>query len=140
MDLEKAVEFARTRTKSVLVTQSANGRPQLSNVMHHVSDDGVVRISITSSRVKYQNLVREPWAALHVTSEDFWSWVVLEGDVSLTPVAAAPDDATVEELVELYRGLSGEHQNWDDYRASMVKDGRVVVRVAPIRGYGQLQG
>ncbi len=140
MDLEKAVEFARTRTKSVLVTQSANGRPQLSNVMHHVSDDGVVRISITSSRVKYQNLVREPWAALHVTSEDFWSWVVLEGDVSLTPVAAAPDDATVEELVELYRGLSGEHQDWDDYRASMVKDGRVVVRVAPIRGYGQLQG
>ncbi len=140
MDLEKAVEFARTRTKSVLVTQSTNGRPQLSNVMHHVSDDGVVRISITSSRVKYQNLVREPWAALHVTSEDFWSWVVLEGDVSLTPVAAAPDDATVEELVELYRGLSGEHQNWDDYRASMVKDGRVVVRIAPIRGYGQLQG
>lgn len=140
MDLEKAVEFARTRTKSVLVTQSANGRPQLSNVMHHVSDDGVVRISITSSRVKYQNLVREPWAALHVTSEDFWSWVVLEGDVSLTPVAAAPDDATVEELVELYRGLSGEHQDWDDYRASMVKDGRVVVRIAPIRGYGQLQG
>lgn len=140
MDLEKAVDFARTRTKSVLVTQSANGRPQLSNVMHHVSDAGVVRISITSSRVKYQNLVREPWAALHVTSEDFWSWVVLEGDVSLTPVAAAPDDATVEELVELYRGLSGEHQNWDDYRASMVKDGRVVVRIAPIRGYGQLQG
>lgn len=140
MDLEKAVDFARTRTKSVLVTQSANGRPQLSNVMHHVSDTGVVRISITSSRVKYQNLVREPWAALHVTSEDFWSWAVLEGDVSMTPVAAAPDDATVEELVELYRGLSGEHQDWDDYRASMVKDGRVVVRIAPIRGYGQLQG
>ncbi|MGI9156579.1 MAG: PPOX class F420-dependent oxidoreductase [Marmoricola sp.] len=139
MDLDTGVELARTRTKSVLVTQGRNGRPQLSNVMHHVGQDGVVRISITSSRVKYQNLVREPWAALHVTSDDFWSWVVLEGDVVLTPVAKAPDDATVEELVALYRGLAGEHPDWVDYRASMVAEGRVVVRLTPGRAYGQLQ-
>ncbi|MEP6814108.1 MAG: PPOX class F420-dependent oxidoreductase [Marmoricola sp.] len=139
MDLQSAVEFARTRAKSVLVTQGKNGRPQLSNVMHHVGTDGVVRISITTSRVKYQNLVREPWAALHVTSDDFWSWVVIEGDVEVTPVATDPDDATVEELVQLYRDQAGEHPSWNDYRASMVADGRVVVRITPGRAYGQLQ-
>ncbi|MCW2758039.1 MAG: putative pyridoxine/pyridoxamine 5-phosphate oxidase, partial [Nocardioidaceae bacterium] len=101
-------------------------------------DDGVVRVSITTTRAKYANLVREPWAALHVTSDDFWSWVVVEGDVTLTPVATAPDDATVEELVALYRGIAGEHPDWDEYRAVQVQEGRVVVRLTPNRAYGQL--
>ncbi len=70
MDLHGGVDFARTRSKSVLVTLRENGHPQLSNVMHHVGPAGVVRISITSSRVKYQNLVREPWAALQVHAQE----------------------------------------------------------------------
>ncbi|MCU1372734.1 MAG: putative F420-dependent enzyme, partial [Actinomycetia bacterium] len=117
-----------------------DGRPQLSNVLHHVFDDGVIRISITADRAKYHNLKREPWAALHVTREDFFAYAVLEADAELAPVAAAPDDATVEELVELYRGLMGEHDDWDDYRRSMVADRRTVVRLRPTRAYGMLPG
>ncbi len=114
MELTTAIDFARAQRQSVLTTIKRDGRPQLSNVIHHVDADGVVRVSITANRAKYANLQREPWAALHVTQQDFWAYVVLEGAVELAPVAAADDDPTVAELVELYRHLAGEHPDWDD--------------------------
>ncbi len=138
MDLDDALDFSRSTRQSVLVTLRRDGRPQLSNVLHHTFDDGVIRISITADRAKYHNLAREPWAALHVTREDFFAYAVLEGEAELSPVAAAGDDDTVEELVTLYRALMGEHDDWDDYRATMVRDRRVVVRLRPTRAYGML--
>jgi len=79
---------------------------------------------------------RRPWAALHVASEDFWAYAVLEGEVELSAPAAQPDDATVEELVDYYRSLSGEHDDWPAYRRAMVAEHRVVVRLHPQRAYG----
>lgn len=140
MELDDALAFARDHTRSVLVTIRGNGRPQLSNVMHHVSDDGLVRISITADRAKYKNLSREPWASLHVTREDFYAYVVLEADVELSAVAEATDDAAVDELVALYQGMAGEHDDWDAYRKAMVEDRRLVVRLRPTRAYGMLPG
>jgi PPOX class probable F420-dependent enzyme len=140
MELDDALDFARKSRRSVLVTIRGNGRPQLSNVLHHVFDDGLIRISITADRAKYTNLVRDPWAALHVTRDDFFAYAVLEGEVELSPVAAAPDDATVDELVEHYRAAMGEHEDWDAFRAAMVADRRVMVRFRPTRAYGMLGG
>ncbi|MBF6173641.1 PPOX class F420-dependent oxidoreductase [Nocardia blacklockiae] len=138
MELGKALDFARAHRRSVLTTIRGNGRPQQSNVLHLVGPDGVVRISITADRAKYANLRREPWAALHITSDDFWSYAVLEGDAQLTPVAADPHDATVDDLVDYYREASGEHPDWDDYRRAMVTERRVLVRITPARAYGML--
>jgi len=135
VELSDALDFARANRWSVLTTIRRNGLPQLSNVSHWVSDDHVIRISITADRAKYHNLRRRPWAALHVTQPDFRAYAVLEGDVELSPVAARPDDETVEELIAYYRALSGEHENWDDYRAAMVTDRRAVVRLTPVRAY-----
>jgi PPOX class probable F420-dependent enzyme len=138
MELSSAIDFARVNTHSVLVTIRGNGRPQLSNILHHVHDDGIIRVSITADRAKYKNLVREPWAALHITQADFWAYAVLEGEVELTPVATRTDDATVDELVEYYKAAVGEHENWDEYRESMVADRRVIVRFRPGRAYGMI--
>ena len=138
MELSSAIDFARVNTHSVLVTIRGNGRPQMSNILHHVYDDGIIRVSITADRAKYKNLVREPWAALHITQPDFWAYAVLEGDVELTPVATRTDDATVDELVEYYKAAVGEHENWDEYRQSMVADRRVIVRFRPNRAYGMI--
>ena len=138
MELADAVDFARTTRHGVLVTTRGNGRPQLSNISFGVGEDGVIRISITADRAKYRNLIREPWAALHVTSSEFTAYAVIEGDVTLSEVAAEPDDAAVDELVAAYRVIAGEHPDWDDYRAAMVRDKRVVVRIAPTRAYGML--
>jgi PPOX class probable F420-dependent enzyme len=134
--LEDAIAFARTTRQSVLTTIRRNGRPQLSNVVHTVSEEGIVRISITADRAKYHNLVRDPWAALYVTSANFFAYAVLECDAAVTPVAARADDATVDELVTVYRLVMGEHDDWDEYRAAMVSDRRVVVRLTPTRAYG----
>jgi PPOX class probable F420-dependent enzyme len=138
MELTDAMEFVRSHRRGVLVTEKRDGRPQLSNIAYWVGDDGVVRISITADRAKYRNLQRVPRASLHVTRDDFYAYAVIEADAELSDVAAAPDDATVDELVEYYRALSGEHPDWDDYRAAMVKDRRLVVRLKPTKAYGML--
>ena len=135
MEIAEALSFAGERRNGVLVTLKRDGRPQLSNITYHVSD-GVVRISITADRAKYRNLRRDPRASVHISRDDFWGYVVLEGDAELSPVAADGHDATVDELVELYRAVAGEHPNWDDYRAAMVADRRLVVRLRPTHAYG----
>ena len=130
MDLEVALGAARANHRSVLVTVRRDGRPQLSNVVHLVGEDGLVRVSTTADRAKFHNLRRTPWAAVKVDGESFWSYAVLEGDVTLSDVAADPHDAAVEELVDLYRGISGEHPDWDDYRAAMERERRVMLMIS----------
>jgi PPOX class probable F420-dependent enzyme len=136
MDLDTALDFARANRRSILATLKRDGRPQLSNVVHAVDDHGVVRVSITNTRAKTANMRRDARVSLHVISDDFWSYVVLEGLADLSPVASDPDDATCDELVEYYRALSGEHPDWADYRAAMVKDQRLMLRLRPQHAYG----
>ncbi|MEU3183643.1 PPOX class F420-dependent oxidoreductase [Streptomyces sp. NPDC006923] len=128
--------LADTR-RGVLTTVKSNGRPQLSNVLYLADPaNRLIRVSATADRAKSVNLRRDPRASLHVTSPDFGTYVVAEGTADVTPVAAEPDDATVEELVEMYRGLAGEHPDWDDYRAAMIRDRRLVIRLRVERLYG----
>jgi PPOX class probable F420-dependent enzyme len=136
MELSAALDYARSRQRGVLVTMKRDGRPQLSNIMYHLGDDGLVRISLTDSRAKTRNARRDPRVSLHVTADDFWSYVVLEGDADLLPVAVDPHDATVEALVAYYRDLQGDHPDWDDYRAAMVRDGRTLLAFRPTHAYG----
>ncbi|MHC5905020.1 TIGR03618 family F420-dependent PPOX class oxidoreductase [Streptomyces sp. S6] len=120
-----------------LVTLKRDGRPHLSNVTHHYyPDERTVRISVTADRVKIRNLLRDPRTSYHVTSADRWTYTVVEGTAELTPVAESPTDDTVEELVRLYRDVQGGHPDWDDFRAAMVRDRRLVVRVRVERAYG----
>ena len=123
------------RNQGVLTTLKRDGRPQLSNVSYTYAD-GVVRISVTAGRAKTKNLKRDPRASFYVCAPDFRSYVVAEGTAELTPVAAAEDDATVDELVDVYRAVAGEHPDWAEYRAAMVADQRVVVRIPVDRVYG----
>jgi PPOX class probable F420-dependent enzyme len=138
LTLDKAFEFVSDHQRGVLVTLRRDGRPQLSNILYHPTDAHSVRISITDDRAKTKNLRRDPRASLHVTRDDFFAYVVLEGDVALSPVARAPDDSVVEELVEMYRLARGEHPDWDEYRSEMVSQGRLVATLSATRAYGML--
>jgi len=136
MDLADALAFAGASHNGVLVTLKRDGRPQLSNISYAVVD-GAIGISITDDRAKTKNLRRDPRASLYVSSPDFWSYVVLEGTAELTPVSASPDDATVEQLVTLFRAVQEkEHPDWDDYRAAMVSDKRLICWLRPTHAYG----
>ena len=136
MELDPAMEIVKAHRNGVLVTHRRDGRAQLSNIIYTVGDDGVIRISITADRAKAKNLARDPRAELYVGGDNFWRYLVLDADAELSAVAAAPDDATVEELVGTYRAMAGEHPNWDEYRATMVNDKRLVARLTPTRAVG----
>jgi PPOX class probable F420-dependent enzyme len=121
----------------VLVTLKRDGRPQLSNVAHvYYPEERLIRVSLTDDRAKTRNLRRDPRASYHVTTADRWAYAVAEGTAELSPVAEDPYDGTVEELVRLYRDVRGEHPDWDDYRAAMVREKRLVLRVRVERVYG----
>ena len=138
MDLTEALAFIGNRSQGVLATIRANGRPQLSNIMYVPGDRDSLHISITDSRAKTRNLRRDPRASLYVLGDNFYQYVVLEAVAELTPVAADPHDATVDLLVDYYRKGSGEHPDWEEFRAAMVSDQRLILRLVPERAYGMV--
>jgi PPOX class probable F420-dependent enzyme len=135
------LDLASSRDLGVLATVKRNGRPQLSNVNFHLDVDALlVRVSLVDGRAKVANLRRDPRASLLVATPDGWSYAVLEGTCELSPVAADPGDATVDDLVEVYRLIRGEeHPDWDEYRTAMVADRRLVLRLTVERTYGMVR-
>jgi PPOX class probable F420-dependent enzyme len=129
MDLERALAFAAARNKGVLITLRRDGRPQSSNIVY-VIDGPVARVSITDDRAKTRNLRRDPRAVLHVNSDDFWSYVALDGVVELSPVTTTPGDEAGRELAEIYEKAAGKpHPDWDEYFEAMVAEKRLVLRL-----------
>lgn len=122
----------------VLATIKANGLPQLSPVTpFYDRDAGVIYVSMTEGRAKTVNLRRDPRAALEVTSADGWAWATAEGTVTLTGPGTDPNGPEVDALVDYYRSAAGEHPDWDEYRAVMVSDRRVLMALTVDRVYGE---
>ncbi len=120
-----------------LVALKRDGRPQISTVSYAYSRDrDLFRVSVTAGRAKTANLRRDPRASVYVTGNGGWTYAVAEACAELMPTAGAPDDASVEELVDIYRAIGGEHPDWDDYRAAMVRDKRVPLLLHVERVYG----
>lgn len=123
----------------VLITIKRDGRPQSSNIGYaYDAATGRASISTTANTVKIANLRRDPQANLHVMAPDGWNWIAAETTAVLTPIAQQRDDATVEELIAIYRAVAGEHSDWDDFRRAMVEDQRLVVRLELQRTYGSV--
>jgi PPOX class probable F420-dependent enzyme len=125
-----------------LATIKRDGRPQLSDVNYTIDPEThVIRISTRTDLAKVHNLRRDPRVSLKVTAPGGAGYVVVEGTAELSPASADEHDATVDELVEVYRLVGGkEHPDWDDYRRAMVADGRLVLRIHPEKLYGWVMG
>jgi PPOX class probable F420-dependent enzyme len=127
VDLDQARDFIRSHHHAVLATRRRSGGVQQSPVVAALDGDGYVVVSSRESAYKTRNLRRDPWAQLCVFTDRFFGpWVVVEGDVE---VVALPD--AMDGLVEYYRSVAGEHPDWDEYRASMRDEGRVLLRLDP---------
>ena len=136
MDTGRAADFLRAHHRAVLATLRSDGRPQLSPVTCTVDDKGRVLISTRETAIKTRNLRRRPQASLCVFTDNFFGqWVQVEGDVEIIPLPEAMDL-----LVDYYRRISGEHPDWDDYRAAMVRDKRVILRIAITRAGPDVSG
>ena len=131
------LDLFATQRGGTLLTIKRDGRPQASVVTHAFDPSThTVRVSITEPRAKTRNLRRDPRASFVVTSPDLRAYAVGEGAAELTPPATDPHDDTVEALVALYRTIAGEHPDWDEYRAAMVADQRVVLTLRLDHIYG----
>lgn len=115
-----------------------DGRPHATNVLYAVID-GRIGISVTDDRVKTANLRRDPRAGIHVEVGGFWRWVVLEGEATLSQVAADPADEAARMLREVYQTISGgPHPDWSEFDQAMINERRLTVWLRPSRAYGRL--
>ncbi|MGW6817539.1 PPOX class F420-dependent oxidoreductase [Streptomyces sp. NPDC055005] len=125
----------------VLATIKSSGLPQLSPVMpFYDRESGLLHVSMTEGRAKTANLRRDPRAALEVTAPDGRSWATAEGPVTLVGPGADPHGPEVDALVDYYRLAAGEHPDWEEYRAVMVSDRRVLMTMTVERVYGERLG
>jgi len=132
VDREGLVEFLRSRHKAVLVTRRREG-VQLSPVTCGVDAEGRIVVSTYPQRAKVANARRDPAVSLCVLSDDFdGPWVQVDGDSEVLDLPEA-----LEPLVEYYRSISGEHPDWDEYRAAMQKQGKSLLRIT-VTGWGPI--
>ena len=126
MDLGAAREFLAEHHRAVLITHREDGRPQASPVLVALDDEGRVCVSTREGAMKVRNVRRDPRASACVVSEEFFGpWIQVDGTAD---VVALPE--AMDLLVQVYRRIAGEHPDWDDYRAAMVRERRVVLRLA----------
>ena len=138
MELNQALAWAAERTDGILITIRSDGRPQSSDISYAFSE-GVFSISLTSDRAKTANMRRDNRVVLHLTDRESWSYLSFDGTVELLEPAAAVDDATADAPVSYYEQVAGEaHPDWDEYRAAMVADGRLLAFFTPKSVVGQL--
>ena len=126
MDVTTAQDFIRRNNHGVLATFRADGRPALTPVLVALDDSGRVAVSTRETAMKVKHLRRDPRVAITVFTDRFFGdFVQVEGTAEIVSLPEA-----MEPLVDYYRRLSGEHPDWDEYRAAMERDQRVIVRFA----------
>lgn len=129
VDLAGLLDFVRPRHRALLLTRRADGTPQASPLTCGVDDAGRLVMSTYPERAKTRNARRDSAVSVVVLSDE-WNgpWVQIDGDAEVLDVPES-----VEPLVEYFRNISGEHPDWDEYRAAMATQGKSLIRVTPRR-------
>ncbi|MGI5162029.1 PPOX class F420-dependent oxidoreductase [Microbispora sp. CA-102843] len=124
---EQLLDFIRDRHRAILITTRRDGGPQASPVSCGVDAEGRIVVSTYPERAKTRNARRDPRASVVVLSDDFdGPWVQVDGTAEVLDLPEA-----LEPLVDYYRSISGEHPDWEEYRAAMVRQGKSLVRITP---------
>jgi PPOX class probable F420-dependent enzyme len=135
MTADEVLAFIRSNGRAVLGTRRQDGGMQLSPVLVAVDDDQSLIISTRETAIKTRNIRRDARVYLCVMNDGFFGeWAQAEGPATVEALPHA-----MEGLVRYYRILRGEHENWDEYRAAMQRDKRVLLRISvdrvgPTRG------
>jgi PPOX class probable F420-dependent enzyme len=136
MDIDAALDFLRSNHRAVMATSRSDGTTQMSPVTVGVDSAGRVVVSSRETAYKVRHLRALPYAAICAFTDRFFGdWVQVEGPVEIVPLPEA-----MEPLVEYYRAISGEHPDWDDYRAAMERDRRVILRMSVERAGPTVSG
>ena len=124
-DREELLAFLRPRHRVLLGTYRRDGRVQLSPVSGGVDEQGRLVVATYPSRAKTANARRDARGLAVVVSDDWnGAWVQVEGTLEVLDMPEA-----LEPLVDYFRVISGEHSDWDDYRAAMVRQDKSLLRL-----------
>ena len=137
MELDTALAWAADRTDGILITLRRDGRAQSSDITYAFRDGGF-DISLTDGRAKTKNIRRDNRVVMHITDRASWSYLAFDGTINLLPVTKGPADSTADALVQYYKQVAGEHDDWDDYRQAMIDEGRLIAHMTPLSVVGQL--
>jgi PPOX class probable F420-dependent enzyme len=136
MDAAEALDFLRANHRAVMATTKADGSTQMSPITVGVDREGRVVVSSRETAYKVRHLRALPYAAICAFTDQFFGpWVQVEGPVEIVSLPEA-----MEPLVDYYRDISGEHPDWDDYRAAMERDRRVILRMTVERAGPTVSG
>ena len=136
MDLSAALDYVKTQHHAVLATIKSDGTPQLSPVTVGVDDDGHALVSTRRAAYKTRNVRRDPRVWLCAFPDAFFGqWIQIEGTAEVVELPEAMDG-----LVSYYRAIAGEHPDWDDYRAAMERERRVLLRITVTRAGPTVSG
>ena len=126
MDIDEAIAFTATNHRGILSTRRRDGRPQLSPIAVAPAAPGTVVISTRETAMKAKNIARDPRVSICVLTDAWYgAHVQLDGTAEILHL---PD--AMEPLVDYYRTVAGEHPDWDDYRAAMERERRVLLVVS----------
>jgi len=136
MDLDEARAFLTENHRGVLATRATNGRLQQSPVIATIDAEGRAVISSRETAYKVRNLRSDPWAQLCAFTDKFFGpWLFIEGTAE---IVSLPD--AMEPLIDYYKRFPGENPDWDDYRARMERERRVLLRLTIERAGPDQQG
>jgi PPOX class probable F420-dependent enzyme len=129
VELAELLDFVRPRHRMLLATTRRDGRPQISPVTGGVDFQDRIVISTYPARAKTRNAESDPRVSVLVLSDD-WNgpWVQIDGDAKVLHMPEAVDG-----LVDYFRCISGEHPDWDEYRAAMRIQNKSLIRITPTR-------
>jgi PPOX class probable F420-dependent enzyme len=126
VDIAEALEFIRSNHHAVIATTRSDGRPALSPIACDVDPEGRVVVSTRETAMKVKHIARDPHVAICVLNDGFFGeWAQVEGTAEIVHLPEA-----MEGLVDYYRRVAGEHPDWDDYRAAMERERRVLLRIS----------
>ena len=126
VDRPQLLEFLRSRHHGVLITRRAStGGVQVSPVSCGVDTEGRIVVSTYPQRAKVRNARRDPAVSICVLSDD-WDgpYVQIDGTAEILDLPEA-----LEDFVDYYRCIAGEHPDWDEYRAAMLRQGKSLIRI-----------
>lgn len=129
VDADGLADHVSSNNQWVLATTRADGRPQMSLVSGGMLPDGRMAVATYPSRVKAKNIRRNPHVSVAVMGGEFNdAWVQVDGDAKVLDMPEAGDV-----LVEYFRAISGEHEDWDEYRQAMEDQGKCAIVITPTR-------
>jgi PPOX class probable F420-dependent enzyme len=136
VDIEAAMRFVAENHRAVLATRRRDDSPQLSPVTIGADGGGKLIVSSRETAIKVKNLRRDPRASVCVMNDSFYGpWVQVDGTAEVVSLPEAMDG-----LVAYYRQVAGEHPDWDDYRAAMQREQRVLISITPERAGPSISG